>query len=187
MNLDFFYVMSNLVSLFIVAAAGYAAVRSGVLNDSAVAPLSTLLMKVTMPCTIFISLAQREYNPAFIDDSIIILIAGIIVFPAMLYIAKYTAHVLKVPKECQGIWAFAATFTNAGFMGFPISLALFGVEGLALAVMLNISYNISLFTVGVMELSRDNPENKSKKIDIKSFIFSSVNYAIVLSLIFYFC
>lgn len=186
MKLDFFYVMSNLVSLFIIAAVGYAAARSGLVHEKDTAPLSALLMKVTMPCTIFISLVQREYNPAFINDSIIMLIAGITVFPAMLYIAKYTASLLKVPKNCRGLWAFAATITNAGFMGFPIALALFGSEGLALAVTLNITYNVSVFTVGVMELSRDNPENKSHKIDIKSFVFSSVNYAIVLSLIFYF-
>ena len=55
MNLDFFSVMSNLVSLFVLIAAGYLAVRCGVIKAEASMHFSTLLLKITLPCTIFIS------------------------------------------------------------------------------------------------------------------------------------
>ena len=54
MNLDFFVVMSNLVSLFALIAVGYFAVKSGILKPEASAPFSAFLLKVTLPCTIFI-------------------------------------------------------------------------------------------------------------------------------------
>ena len=69
MNLDFFVVMSNLVSLFVLIAAGYAASRSGLVKHEAMTHFSALLMKITLPCTIFISLVQKEYDPAFINDN----------------------------------------------------------------------------------------------------------------------
>ncbi len=186
MNLDFFTVFSNLVSLFILIAVGYIAIRSGILTQDASSYFSLLLMKITLPATIFVSLVQKEYDPAFIHDSIIIIIAGLIGFPLMMYIARYIAILLKVDKSYRGVWAFLCSYTNSGFMGFPIALAIFGHEGLALSVMLNIAFNVTIYTVGALEISRDNPNHNAEKINMKSIIFSSINFATLLSLIFYF-
>lgn len=186
MSLDFFMVMSNLISLFALIAVGYIAIRSGVLTQNASSYFSALLMKITLPCTIFISLVQKEYDPAFIHDSITIIIAGLIAFPFMMYLARYIAILLGVDKSYRGVWAFSCAFTNSGFMGFPICLALFGAEGLALSVMLNIAFNMTVYTVGAFEISRDNPNHNAERISMKSIIFSNINFTTVLSLIFYF-
>ena len=186
MNLDFFMVASNLISLFALIAVGYLAVRMKLLNESYSAAFTALLMKVTLPCTIFVSLVQREYNPSFLKDGLIIIAAGIVVFAGLMYLSRYVAILLRVPKNCRGIWAFPASYTNSGFMGFPIALALFGGEGLALAVMLNIAFNLTIYTIGPLEIARDNPGHIGEKFNIKSIIFSNINFATVLSLIFYF-
>ena len=186
MNLDFFAVASNLVSLFALIAVGYIAAKSGVLHTEASPHFSSLLMKITLPCTIFVSLVTREYNADFARDGIIIIIAGIAAFLSMLYIGRFLAVILRVPDGCKGVWAFVSAYSNSGFMGFPIALSLFGTEGLALSVMLNISFNATIYTLGVMELIRDNPDHGSEGINMKSIIFSNINIATVLSLIFYF-
>ena len=71
-------------------------------------------------------------------------------------------------------------------MGFPIALALFGGDGLALAVMLNISFNAVIYTLGAFEIAKDNPDHEGEKINIKSIIFSNINISSAVSLIFYF-
>lgn len=186
MNLDFFVVISNLISLFALMAVGYAAIRFGVLTPESSASFSAFLMKIAVPCTIFISLIQKEYDPAFIYDSVIIIIAGFIAYPVMLYLSRWLAVIMHVPENCRGIWASLCAFNNAGFMGFPVALALFGAEGLALSVMLNIAFNTTVFTLGAMEVGRDNPNHNAEKLNARSIIFSGVNIALVLSLIFYF-
>ena len=186
MNLDFFAVMANLVSLFALIAVGYIAVKSGVLKPEASAYFSTLLMKVTLPCTIFISLVQREYNSAFIHDSIIIIVAGLIGYTFMLYFSRLLSGIFRVPDGYRGVWAFLCTFNNSGFMGFPIALSLFGPEGLALSVMMNIAFNMTIYTLGALEIARDNPGHDTEGLDMKSIIFSGINISTVLSLIFYF-
>ena len=186
MNLDFFTVASNLVSLFALIAVGYFAIKLKLIEESYSAAFTALLMKVTLPCTIFVSLVQREYNPSFLKDGLIIIAAGIVVFAGLMYLSRYVAILLRVPKNCRGIWAFTASYTNSGFMGFPIALALFGGEGLALAVMLNIAFNLTIYTIGPLEIARDNPGREGEKFNIKSIIFSNINFATVLSLIFYF-
>ena len=186
MKLDFFVVMANLVSLFALIAVGYLAVRLKVIKPEASAHFSVFLLKITLPCTIFISLAQKEYDPSFVHDSIIIIIAGFIAYLGMLYIGRVLAKPFGVPEGCRGVWAFTCSYNNCGFMGFPIALALLGPEGLALAVMLNIPFNATAYSLGVMEIARDTPNHKAEGLDIKSIIFNGINASIVLSLIFYF-
>ncbi|MBQ7169720.1 MAG: AEC family transporter [Synergistaceae bacterium] len=186
MNLDFFAVASNLVSLFVLIAAGYIAVKTGVLKPEASSHFSSLLLKITLPCTIFISLVQREYDPAFARDGIITIVAGIVVLVSMLYISRGLANIFHVPEGRKGVWAFICAYSNSGFMGFPIALALLGTEGLALSVMFNIAFNITIYTLGALEIIRDNPNHGSEGVDMKSIIFSNINIATALSLIFYF-
>ena len=186
MNLDFFVVMANLVSLFVLIAVGYLSVKSGILKQEASAHFSVFLLKVTLPCTIFISLAQKEYDPAFVKDSMILIVAGLIAYLGMLYIGKFLARPLGVPEGCRGVWAFTCSYNNCGFMGFPVAFSLMGSEGLALAVMLNIPFNLTAYSLGAMEIGRDSPEHKAEGLDIKGIIFNGINAAIVLSLIFYF-
>ena len=186
MNLDFFVVMSNLVSLFVLIAVGYLSVRCGVLKLEASAPFSAFLLKVTLPCTIFISLAQKEYDPAFVHDSMIIIAAGMIAYPGMLYLSRVLAKPLGVPEGCRGVWAFTCAYNNCGFMGFPIALALLGPEGLALSVMLNITFNLTAYSLGAIEIGRDNPGHKAEGLNVRSVIFNGINFALVMSWVFYF-
>ncbi len=186
MSLDFFTVASNLFSLFALIAVGYIAVKTGVIKPESSQYFSALLMKITLPCTIFISLVTREYDSAFARDGIIIIIAGLVMYPVMLYTSRGLAKIFRVPEGRRGVWAFVSTYSNSGFMGFPVALALFGVEGLALSVMLNISFNITIYTLGALEIIHDNPNHDSEGVDVKSIIFSNINISTALSLIFYF-
>ncbi len=186
MNLDFLVVMSNLVSLFALIAVGYVSVKSRVLKPEASGIFSVFLLKVTLPCTIFISLAQKDYDPAFVHDSMILILAGLVAYIGMLYISRLISKPLGIPEGSRGIWSFTCAYNNCGFMGFPIAFALLGSEGLALSVMLNISFNTTAYSLGAMEIARDNPEHKAEGLNMKGIIFNGINAAIVLSLIFYF-
>ena len=177
--------MSTLTSLFALIAVGYAAVHFGAVSPNSTIYFSTLLMKVTLPCTIFISLVQKDYDPNFIHDSLIMIASGLIIYPVMLYSSKFIAKILRVKKNSIGIWAFSSTFSNAGFVAFPICLELLGREGLALAVMLNTTFNMTAYTIGEFEVAKDS-QNALGSINFKSIILSSINFAIVASFIFYF-
>ena len=186
MNLDFFVIFSNLAGLFIIIATGYISVRSRIFKAENSGILSVLLVKFTLPCTIFVSLVTREYDPNFIHDGAILVLSGVIIFVFTLYFCKFISRFMRIPEGTRGVWSFACAFSNTGFMGFPVALALFGVEGLAMAVMFNISFNLTVYTLGAIEISRDNVKDPHVKLSMKAIIFSNINLATVLSLIFYF-
>lgn len=72
-------VFSNLVGLFLLIAVGYAAVKLQVLPVSSTKLLSNLLMQITLPATILVSLV-RPYDAAFIRDGVLIAILGTVLY-----------------------------------------------------------------------------------------------------------
>lgn len=205
MHLDFMVVFSNLLGLFLLIGAGFLAARLRILPKEASPYFSALLIKITLPCTIFISLATKEYDPSFIKDSFLTLGIGLIAFPAMQLLGSAGARLLRVPEGKRGIWAFGCAYPNTGFMGFPICLALFGAEGLALAVIYNITFNIYVYSIGAMAIAGDAAHaagdaagavsgsgsaggqgNRAGRPSLKKVLFTGINFSVLLSLIFYF-
>ena len=208
MHLDFMVVFSNLLGLFLLIGAGILSARLRILPKEASPYFSTLLLKITLPCTIFISLATKEYDPSFIKDSLLTLGIGLIAFPAMQLLGSAGARLLRVPEGKRGIWAYCCAYPNTGFMGFPICLALFGAEGLALAVIYNITFNIYGYSIGAIAIAGDGagaagdagdsagavPASGSAggqgapagRPSLKKVLFTGINFSVLLSLIFYF-
>ena len=202
-------VFSNLLGLFLLIGAGFLAARLRILPKEASPYFSTLLLKITLPCTIFISLATKEYDPSFIKDSLLTLGIGLAAFPAMQLLGSAGARLLRVPEGKRGIWAYGCAYPNTGFMGFPICLALFGAEGLALAVIYNITFNIYVYSIGAMAIAGDGAGDaahtagdaagavsasgsaggrvaRAGRPSLKKVLFTGINFSVLLSLIFYF-
>lgn len=186
MHLNFAQVLSNLAGLFLLIAVGYGAAQLGVISRDISGGLSKLLMKVTVPCTVFTSLL-RPYDPAFFHTVIIILILGLTLYPLNALAAWPLARFFRVPEGRRGMWTFCATFSNSGFMGFPIALALFGEEGLSMAVVLNISFNMLVYSMGVRMICADRSAGEGgAKVQWRTVLFTAINFSTVLGLIFYF-
>ena len=184
-GLSFTTLLSNLVGLFILIGIGFITVRLRIVPPSVVGPLTSLLMKVTLPATIFVSML-RPFDLQFLRDSMEIIVIGLIVFPALALLSRGAARIFRVRPGGQGMWMLCCTFCNNGFMGFPIAYALFGDEGLALAVMFGIPFNIYIYTMGVRMVLRDCAEDAAgQKPSLKQTLFTMVNGATVLGLIFY--
>ncbi len=200
MQLDFMVIFSNLLGLFLLIAAGVLAVRCRLVPPEASPYFSALLLKITLPCTIFVSLVTREYDPTFLRDSLIMLVITLITFPAIQFLTAQAGKLLRVPKGKSGMWNFASTYSNNGFMGFPVVLALFGPEGLALAVIFGIGFNVYVYSIGAMAVASDAAYTSGASDagtssagaagaggpSIKKILFTGVNAATLLSLLFYF-
>ena len=184
MQLDIGMVFSSLIGLFLLMGVGWVSVKAKIVPPSASAPMSSLLLKVTLPCTIFSSLATREFDSAFLVDGVIIIVIGLVLFPLYAALSWGISKVLKVPAGRRGIWSFGAPFCNNGFMGFPVALALFGEEGLVLAVMFGVPFNLLVYTLGVRMVCADCGTD-AQPVNLVRTLLSNINIALILSLIFY--
>ena len=98
-----------------------------------------------------------------------------------------SAKVIKVePAENVGVYTFAFGSINSGFIGFPITLAIFGSGILYLMVIHNVVLNLYLYTFGIMLV---NIGASGGKLDFKGFLksFTNINaIAAVVSIIMLF-
>lgn len=184
MHLDFFTVFSNVLGLFVLIGVGFAALRLRILPEESRTVFTKLLMSISLPCTLFVSMADREYDPAFTLFYLVVLVSGFIILLGAFLLCLPLFRLNLVKKGNRGVWLFNTMSSNAAFMGFPIVLALFGKDAVSLAAMYVIAINIIQFTMGVELIIRDTGVKRTGSV-IAPFI-NPVNISIVVSLVFYF-
>ena len=148
MNDLFLVFTSSLTTLAICIAVGFFCRKRQMINDTHTAGMTDLLIKVVIPCAIFMSL-MRPFTRALLFESIAtFFIAGIIFFLGG-YLGLALARMLKASPSERMSWRFGVTFGNVGFMGIPVVMAVFGYEGLFYVGMVNAAFNLLTFTIGI--------------------------------------
>lgn len=184
--MDLSVLLSNLIGLFLLIGVGFFAVRAGILPAEASKPLTALLMKITVPATI-VSSMLRPLDMGFLKMGASMLLVGMVILPLFSVVSLGLSRLFRVPDGRRGMWCFCATFCNSGFMGFPVALALFGEEGLALTVILSIPFNLMMYSIGAKMVCIDLPRDGSAQaISWGKVIFSVINLSLVVGLFFYF-
>ncbi|MGE4276355.1 MAG: AEC family transporter [Lawsonibacter sp.] len=184
-NLSFSLLFSNLIGLFSLIGVGFLLVRVNLIPASASGSMTALLMKVTLPASIFSSMI-RPFDMGFFRDAVVIFFIGFGFFLGYAGLSWLLSRLFRVPKGRRGMWMECCTFCNNGFMGFPVAYAIFGDEGLALAVILGISFNLLIYTLGAKMVALDQPEGgQAPQVSWSKVMFSVINFTIVLSLLFY--
>lgn len=74
------------------------------------------------------------------------------------------------------------TFSNVGFMGFPVIHAMYGENELFLTSFVNIAFNISFYSIGVYILTKGQ---KQKSINWKDMFVNNIMLAVLLGLFIY--
>ena len=70
--MDYSVVVVNIVEIFAMIGVGFAAGKFGVVSEKLSSELSSLLISVTLPASIFASML-REFDLALLENSILIL------------------------------------------------------------------------------------------------------------------
>ena len=184
--MDLSVLFSNLIGLFLLIGVGFFAVRTGILPAEASKPMTALLMKITVPATI-VSSMLRPLDMGFLKMGASMLLVGLGILPLFSAASLGLSRLFRVSDDRRGMWCFCATFCNSGFMGFPVALALFGEEGLALTVILSIPFNLMMYSIGAKMVCMDLPRDGSAQaISWGKVIFSVINLSLVVGLFFYF-
>lgn len=94
-------------------------------------------------------------------------------------------YLLRVsPLEDVGVYAFVFASLNSGFMGFPITLALFGQDILYFMVVHNITLTLYLYTLGpiILSVGSQGPQKKSA-FDLRSVLASLLNINTIVAFV----
>ena len=101
-----------------------------------------------MPALILASVMGKDLS--FENSELISLAVVAVVNYIVLIAAAYAIpHVFKVNKARKGISRFMLAFGNVSFIGYPVCDAVFGAKAVFCASVLNIPFNLLVFTIGV--------------------------------------
>ena len=150
--MNFFSVLQEMLVLLFGMAAGYLAHRLGYLGGEMDQKLSKIILSITMPCMIVSSMASRESLPGLWEVLSTLKIAAVL-YGVEALAALVLPLLLGGTDRQKGVWRYTAMFPNVGFIGYPVTLAIYGSDALFYAVILTLPFNLMSFSLGPLMLA----------------------------------
>ncbi|MBQ8427420.1 MAG: AEC family transporter [Clostridia bacterium] len=183
--MDALWIMLRNVIVFVaLALPGFILVKSKQLRQEHSGALSKLLMYVGMPFLILSSTIDKvSFNSELLATLGIVAGIGIIFTFAMFFVSK-PLTVMERQEKTRGMMRFSAVFSNNGFLGIPLAMAVFGADSMVLTVViiLNIITNTLMYTLGIYLISGDKSTISWKKALLNPVLISFV-IGIILNLL----
>ena len=175
-----YVVVTSVFLLFALIFLGFYIGKRGIVRQESVPDLSNLILKVTMPVTVFCSIvAQKEDGMAATCGE---MFAVMLIFHGVSMLLGFlVVKLMRIPESERGIWVYNVMFTNNGFMGLPLALSIYGNKGMFLMAISNVISNFLIFSVGIKLLTWKYPVKD--KLSIRKMFVNNINIAVVLGLI----
>ncbi|WP_407454900.1 AEC family transporter [Methanobrevibacter sp.] len=174
-------IVVTILSIILMIGLGYFLKRIDFLSEDAVDPLNKIVMYILLPCMIFsaISTADLSLLPKLGILPFIILSSSIVTGIISYFILK------KLGLDDIALWSVLVTImiANTGFMGYPISLGVYGQEGFLRAIFCDIA-TLCIFLILSYILVMKFGGNT--KMAIKKIVLFPTLWAIILGLGFNF-
>lgn len=147
--MDFLYVFGKMIELFLIIIIGYISCRCGAFGKDARLHVTKLVLNVAIPGITLSSVLTQDNLPGTMEiirlllvafSSYAVLIAGAYIVPKL----------LRVRKHEEGIYRFMTAFANVGFIGYPVTQAIFGDRAVFYTCVFNLPFNFIAFSLGVV-------------------------------------
>lgn len=173
------------IEIFILMAAGFSAARLKFIDETVSRGLSALLVNFCLPALIFASM-QRPFTAALRDEAFSILGLSGLIYASSVPLAILFVRLLGGRGKEAGALAYAAAFSNVGFMGIPVVEALFGREAVFSVSVFNIPFNVLAYSVGALMIGA-KPAGEEKGQAWSAGLKSALNPAVLSTLVGFVC
>ena len=152
--MDFQVIATTMCSLLIIVIAGYFSHKRGIINEEFERKLSGFVIKVTCPALLISStmgdkMPDREHIP-------MLLLVSLLTYVILIPLAYIQPVLMRVRRDLRGMYSFMLTYSNVGFIGYPVVASIFGSDAVFYACLLNVFHTITVFIWGVMFISGEN-------------------------------
>lgn len=175
-------VFLKIAAIFAMTAIGFIASKTGVLPAESKKYLSNLLLFITSPCMIIGSMTSQTLDAHTFELMIQIVAGSFIFFLAAMAVSFLIVKLMRCDRDDAGVLMVIITAVNTGFMGFPVTKAIFGNTYFFLMVIQNIVLNIYLYSMMVYQMNY----GFRKKEGIRGMLMPMLNmctYALIIGLV----
>lgn len=173
-------VLSKILVIFAMILLGFIVCKAGILPFESNKYLVNLLMLITTPCMIISSMAGGDIHGEALKQTLQVLVLSAVWFVVMSLLAFLFAKFMKrTPKEDLGVLMVIMVAMNSGFMGFPVTRAIFGDYLFLLMVIQNVSLNVYIYFIAPMQANYGHSSSQT----VKHVLVSLVNPATIAVLV----
>ena len=143
-------VVWKILGVFLIVFVGYGACKIGWIPTESSKFLSRIVVNIAAPCVIIHAMAEQELSGDNLNALLVValVISGGTVLSWLIGLGA--TAIMKVGGRERGLYLIFSMFSNNGFLGLPVSYALFGAKGLFLMTIANCVSAILLYTWGVI-------------------------------------
>ena len=160
-------VATQVCVLFALMAVGCVCRIGGLIGKVAVKGIVNILFFLVTPCLV-IHAFQRPFEPSQLRN---LWVATLIVLGFhLLLVAIAKACFWRAAESRRCVLQVAAVFSNAGFMGIPLEMALFGADGVFYGVTYVAVFNVIMWSWGYCTM-----RGKAEKLQFKDMLSIGIN------------
>lgn len=148
-----FVVLGQVAILLLFAIIGFVLCKTGKINHNHSKFLSTLVVFIFLPATTFKSFSTN-FTLKYITEKYNIILTsaiGVIIISIMSF---YLSKVLTKDKYRRAVYTYSLTVPNSGYMGIPLTKAVFGDAMLLNVLLFALPINIYLYSIGYCSLTK---------------------------------
>ena len=163
--MDYSAFLSVIATLFVLMLLGFVLGKLKILDEVASKKFSRLILTIAQPCLIIASLTKLEFSRENLFLGLSAFGMGFAFHLFMVLLAFLLVRGFRDLDE-QKLSEFSMVFGNIGFLGLPILDSLFGDVGLFMGAFFVASFNVLIWTLGIVILAkgRDDIKVTVKKI-----------------------
>jgi len=159
--------LQTVIPVFSIILVGYAIGRIKKLD---IQTLIDVIVYVSGPCLIFSSIASSDIN---VTDFMTIAGAALAI---ILIMALFVFLLLKLTNSDKKGLYLPMVFGNTSYLGYPVALFAFGMDGLSRAVVYDMMNALVIFSLGIYIVHHKNEIQEAFKVPLI--------YAVVIGLVF---
>ena len=159
-------IFSKVLVVFVYIGIGIAANKLKVLPEEAARYFISFVMGISVPCLVISSITGQDINGDMYRNTMITLALTTVLYVVTAVITTFVSDRVFPGKDQQdrNVLASAMTGCNSAFMGFPIASAVFGELVFYYMVIQNISNNVYLFVISLVQLHHREKAKSSKSL-----------------------
>lgn len=172
-------IFAKIFSVFSISFIGYTANKFNWLPSESTKYLSRLLVNITNPCLILYSMSQQDLTEATLKS--VLQAAGLMLLALVIgsALSFFVVKRMRVPLEDRGVYQMLLVLANSGYMGYPLTLAIFGEHGLFLMIICNLIVILYTYSAGVIMLI----SGKDGSVAIKNMMKSIISIPVITSML----
>ncbi|KXS50365.1 MAG: auxin efflux carrier family protein [Halanaerobium sp. 4-GBenrich] len=179
---DLYPVLEQLLLMGVLIALGFYLNKSGKIKQAAEKGIAELTIDIAFPALIFTNII-KDFDLNMLKQYLIVPVSALIITVISIAIIFLISNLFGYSKKEKEEFTFVTVFSNNIFVGAPICYALFGPQGLILAILYDFGMQLILWTVGIWIL-KDSSQNSESNFFANIFSPPIIGLLLGLTVVF---